>query len=216
MTSGVYFMLSYAFAHAVDDGQDALVAGRPATVQNSYAPKYEKGPSVTDQRQRFAFSYVLAPKLFHRDHEWMARLFNDWKTSGVVTIGSGRPVNATVTGDANQDGNNANDRLPGMSRNSFVGPDYATADMRLTRRLRIGDQVKLELGIESFNPLNRYNRRVQITQDGFQTNSAQFVQTSKRIGINYFPAQYRAPTSFRRATDAYAPRQVQLALKLIF
>ncbi len=216
MTSGIYFMLSYTFAHAVDDGQDALVAGRPATVQNSYAPNSEKGPSVTDQRHRFAFSYVLAPKPFHRDHEWLARLFNNWKTSGVVTIGSGRPISATVTGDANQDGNTTNDRLPGVSRNSLVGPDYATADMRLTRRIQIGDRVKLEFTAESFNLLNRDNQRVQITQDGFITNSAQFVQTSKLIGINYFPAQYRTPKSFLRATDAYAPRQVQLALKLIF
>jgi hypothetical protein len=216
MTSGIYFMLSYTFAHAVDDGQDALVAGRPATVQNSYAPNSEKGPSVTDQRHRFAFSYVLAPKPFHRDHEWLARLFNNWKTSGVVTIGSGRPISATVTGDANQDGNTTNDRLPGFSRNSLVGPDYATADMRLTRRILIGDRLKLELMAESFNLLNRDNQRVQITQDGFITNLAQFVQTSKLIGINYFPAQYRTPTSFLRATDAYAPRQVQLALKLIF
>jgi hypothetical protein len=185
-------------------------------VQNSYAANSEKGPSVTDQRHRVAFFYVLAPKPFHRDHEWLGRLFNDWKTSGVVTIGSGRPISATVTGDANQDGNTTNDRLPGTTRNSLVGPDYATTDMRLTRRLQIGDRMKLELAIESFNLLNRDNQRVQITQDGFITNSAQFVQTGKRIGINYFPAQYRTSASFRRATDAYAPRQVQLALKLIF
>ena len=216
MTSGIYFMLSYTFAHAVDDGQDALVAGRPATVQNSYAPNSEKGPSVTDQRHRFAFSYVLAPKLFHRDHEWMGRIFNNWKTSGVVTIGSGRPISATVTGDANQDGNTSNDRLPGFSRNSLVGPDYATADIRLSRRLLLGDRMKLEFLAESFNLLNRDNQRVQITQDGFISNSAQFVQTSKVIGINIFPAQYRTPTGFLRATDAYAPRQVQLGLKLIF
>ena len=66
MTSGVYFMLSYTFAHAIDDGQDALVAGQPASVQNSYAPNAEKGPSVTDQRQRFVLSCVVAPKPFHR------------------------------------------------------------------------------------------------------------------------------------------------------
>ena len=216
MTSGIYFMLSYTFAHAVDDGQDALVAGRPATVQNSYAPNSEKGPSVTDQRHRFAFSYVVAPKPFHRDHEWMGRLFNNWKTSGVVTIGSGRPISATVTGDANQDGNASNDRLPGFSRNSLVGPDYATADIRLTRRLLLGDRVKLEFLAESFNLLNRDNQRVQITQDGFISNSAQFVQTSKVIGINIFPAQYRTPTSFLRATDAYAPRQIQLASEADF
>jgi len=216
MTSGVYFMLAYTFAHAIDDGQDALVAGRPATVQDSYAPNLEKGPSVTDQRQRFVFSFVLAPKPFHRDHELLGMFFNNWKASGVFTYGSGRPVSATVTGDANQDGNNTNDRLPGVSRNSLLGPDYATTDMRLTRRLYAGDRVKLELMVESFNLLNRNNQRVQITQDGFQSNSTQFVQTDKAIGINIFPAQYRVPSSFLRATDAYAPRQIQLALKLIY
>ena len=138
------------------------------------------------------------------------------KLPSVVTVGSGRPVSATVTGDANQDGNNTNDRLPGVSRNSLLGPDYATTDLRLTRRLYAGDRVKLELMAESFNLLNRDNQRVQITQDGFVSNSAQFVQTTKTIGINIFPAQYRVPSSFLQATDAYAPRQIQLALKLIF
>jgi len=69
---------------------------------------------------------------------------------------------------------------------------------------------------ESFNLGNRDNPRVQITQDGFITNSDQFVQTSKFIGINYFPAQYGTPTSFLGAADAYAPRQAELRLKLIY
>ena len=80
-------------------------------------------------------SCVVAPKLFHRDHEWLGIFFNSWKASGVVTVGSGRPVSASVTGDANQGGNNSNHRLPGVSRDSLLGPDYATTDLRLTRRL---------------------------------------------------------------------------------
>jgi hypothetical protein len=36
MSRGLYFRLAYTWAHAIDDGQDALVAGQPATVQNSY------------------------------------------------------------------------------------------------------------------------------------------------------------------------------------
>jgi hypothetical protein len=158
----------------------------------------------------------VAPKLFHRDHEWLGIFFNNWKASGVVTVGSGGPVSATVTGDANQDGNNSNDRLPGVSRDSLLGPDYATTDLRLTRRLFAGDRVKVELMAESFNLLNRDNKCVQITQDGFISNSAQFVQTTNTTGINIFPAQYRVPSTFLHATDAYAPRQIQLALKLIF
>ncbi len=39
-------------------------------------------------------------------------------------MGSGRPVNATMAGDPNQDGNTYNDRLPGYRRNAFIGPGY--------------------------------------------------------------------------------------------
>jgi hypothetical protein len=76
--------------------------------------------------------------------------------------------------------------------------------------------MKVELIAESFNLLHRDNQRVQITQDGFISNSAQFVQTTNTTGINIFPAQYRVPSTFLRATDACTPRQVQLVLKLIF
>jgi hypothetical protein len=121
-----------------------------------------------------------------------------------------------VTADANQDGNSGNDRLPGEARDSLLGPDYATTDLRLTRRIYAGDRVELELMAESFNLLNRDNKRVQITQDGFISNAAQFVHTDKAIGINIFIVKYRVPSSFLHATDAYAPRQIQLALKLLF
>ena len=216
MTSGLYFRLAYTFGHAVDDGQDALVAGRPVTVQNSYATSAERGPSVTDQRHRFAFSWIADPRPFSRSHTFLGRIFNDWKMSGVVTIGSGRPVDAKVFGDPNQDGNSTNDRLPGAGRNAFLGPDYATTDMRLTRRLYVHDRVKLDLVAESFNLLNRDNQRVQFSDDGFLNTAGQFVQVDNQTGINHFPAQYRRPANFLRATDAYAPRQVQIALKLIF
>jgi hypothetical protein len=135
MTNGFYVRLAYTFAHATDDGQDALVAGRPVTVQNSYSTISDPGPSVTDQRHRFALSWIGEPQPFGREHAVLAQLFNHWKISGVVTVGSGRPVDARVFGDPNQEGNTFNDRLPGYGRNAFLGPDYATTDLRLTRRL---------------------------------------------------------------------------------
>ncbi len=73
------------------------------------------------------------PRPFHRGHELLGHLFNDWKISSVVNYGTGRPVNATVAGDPNQDGNDLNDRLPGYYRNAFTGPDYASTDLRLTQ-----------------------------------------------------------------------------------
>jgi len=216
MTSGLYFRLAYTYGHAIDDGQDALVAGRPALVQNTYAPNAERGSSVTDQRQRLVLSWITEPRLFHRGEEWLGRIFNDWKVAGVYTYGSGRPVNATVQGDPNQDDNSSNDRLPGARRDSFLGPNYATTDMRLTRRLYLRDRLKLDLIIESFNLLNRDNKLVTITEDGLQSDSAYFVKISNQLGINYFPGHFQIPSSPFTLTNSYPPRQIQLALRMTF
>jgi len=146
----------------------------------------------------------------------LGKIFNDWKVSSIVTIGSGRPVDAKVFGDPNQDGNDSNDRLPGQGRNAFLGPDYATTDMRITRHLFRRDRMKLDFIIESFNLFNRDNLRVSITDDSFQNTAGQFVYMDQKLGVNYYPAQYRVPANFTKATNAYAPRQIQLALKFAF
>lgn len=82
--------------YAIDDGQDALVAGQPATVQNSYDPAAERGPSVTDQRQRLVAAFSADLRLFLRGHELLGHFFNHWQISSIVNYGSGRPINATV------------------------------------------------------------------------------------------------------------------------
>jgi hypothetical protein len=216
MVNGLDFRMAYTFAHAEDDGQDALVAGRPATVQNSYAPNSEKGLSTTDQRHRLVLAWMAEPRPFDRGKPLLSALFNEWRLSGVVTLGSGRPYDARVLGDANQDGNDSDDRLPGLGRNSLIGPSYATTDMRLGRRFHAGDRVKLDLMIESFNLFNHANLQVQTTTDGFQNSLGQFVFVDNRIQFNYFPASYRLTGNPFRATSAYAPRQIQLAGKLTF
>ncbi len=213
---GIYMRLAYTFAHAIDDGQDALVAGQPATVQNSYNPSAERGPSVTDQRQRLVAAFSAEPRFFHRGHEMLGIFLNDWKFSSVVNYGSGRPFNATVAGDPNQDGNSLNDRLPGYSRNGFTGPDYATADLRLTRTIHFHERYKLNLVAESFNLFNRDNQRVSITSNGMVASASTFVQSYVTNNVTPYPGYYELPTSFTKPNSAYAPRQIQLALKFIF
>ncbi|PYX51786.1 MAG: hypothetical protein DMG79_02145, partial [Acidobacteria bacterium] len=213
---GSYLRLSYTYAHAIDDGQDALVAGQPATVQNSYVPSAERGASVTDQRQRLVAAFSTAPHPFHRGHELLGHIFNDWKISSVVNYGTGRPFNATVSGDPNQDSNGLNDRLPGYRRNAFTGPDYATADARLTRTLRLHERYKLNLVIESFNLFNRDNQRVAITSNGMVASATTFVQNSVTANIAPYPGYYTLPNNFTKPNAAYAPRQIQLAMKFIF
>jgi hypothetical protein len=216
MSQGLYFRLAYTFGHATDDGPDALVAGRPVVVQNSYATSAEKGPSVTDQRHRFAFSWVAEPRPIRTGVALLNGVLNDWKASGVLTIGSGRPVDARVSSDPNQDGNNSNDRLPGVGRNSYLGPGYATTDVRISRSVAITGRLMLELIAESFNLFNRDNKRFDISDDGFLNSAGEFVQGDKTVGTNNFPGYYRRSASFMRTLNAYAPRQLQFAVRLNF
>ena len=133
-----------------------------------------------------------------------------------MTGGSGRPVDARISGDGNRDDNTSNDRLPGSIRNGYTGPDYATTDMRVSRRLFFGDRWRLDLIGESFNLFNRDNKRVDSTDDGFVNSAGQFVLGDKTIGANHFPGYYTRNSSFMTPTSTYAPRQVQFALKLSF
>ncbi len=216
MAHGTYLRLSYTYARAIDDGQDALVAGEPATVQNSYNPNGERGPSVTDQRNRFVAAFSIEPRPFHREHQLLGHMFNDWKISSIVTAGSGRPVNATVSGDPNQDGNYDNDRLPGYSRNGFTGPDYASTDLRLVRKIHVAQGYRLEFTADSFNLFNRDNQRVEITSSGLTVEATTFTPYSAYVDGIFYPAYYQQPQSFLKPNAAFAPRQIQLGLKFIF
>jgi hypothetical protein len=215
-SNGMFFQIGYTLAKAIDDGQDALVVGRPGNVQNSYATTLERGLSVTDQRHRLIAAWVAEPRNFQFDNQFLNQLSNHWKFSSVITVGSGRPVNATIAGDANQDGNTYNDRLPGYSRNAFIGPDYFTTDLRLTRTLKLNDRIRLEMLAESFNLFNRTNSRVNISDDGFYNSAGQFVAYSTKVKGKQYPGQFQLNSKFLTPTNAYAPRQVQLALRLDF
>jgi len=215
-SKGMFFQIGYTFAKAIDDGQDALVVGRPGNVQNSYATALERGLSVTDQRNRFIAAWVAEPKPFHFEHQLLNRLSNNWRFSSVITMGSGRPVNATMAGDANQDGNTYNDRLPGYSRNAFIGPDYFTTDLRLTRTVSLREHARLELLAESFNLFNRMNNRVDIGDDGFYNSAGQFVAYSTTVKGKQYPGQFQVNSKFLMPTNAYAPRQVQFSVRLNF
>src|SRR6266498_362441 len=104
-----------------------------------------------------------------------------------MTYGSGRPSQARVYGDPNQDGNTSNDRLPGFGNNAFIGPDYATMNMRVARKINFGGHYRLELTAESFNLFNRDNKRYVVSDNGFWNSAGQFVSYSKSA---HYPAYY--------------------------
>lgn len=216
VSHGYFFRIAYTFAKAIDDGQDALVVGRPGNVQDSYAVNLERGLSVTDQRHRLVASGIVQPRRIDLGHALPNALLNGWQLSSVLTVGSGRPVNATMAGDANQDGNTYNDRLPGFRRNAFIGPNYMTTDLRVTRNVRLGERLRLQLLAESFNTFNRLNGQVTVSDDGFFNSAGQFVAYSTSVAGRVYPGQFLKSSNFLAINNAYAPRQVQISLRLNF
>jgi hypothetical protein len=80
----------------------------------------------------------------------------------VFSANSGRPYGITTGRDDNHDGF-ANDRPPGVRRNSMQGPGSATLDLRWSRTLFGQTRKKNEtgpnatIGVDAFNILNRVN-----------------------------------------------------------
>jgi len=212
---GFYARLSYTWAHAFDNGQDALVAGQPAQVQNAAAPGAERATSSTDQRHRLVAAFSAEPKRTYDNFLARAALTN-WRFSGILTVGSGRPLTATTTGDPNRDSNSLNDRLPGTPRNKYVGPDYMTQDVRLTRKFHLTERWRLEASAESYNLFNHNNKRVTITDNGFEGTAADFVPLFKTANGKKYPGYFQQTSTGLRPNNAFAPREVQFVLKLSF
>ena len=55
-----------------------------------------------------------------------------------------------------------------------------------------------------------------MTDNGFYNSAGQFVKYSQQAGGAYYPAYYQQPTSFMKATSSFAPRQMQLSMRLNF
>jgi hypothetical protein len=114
--------------------------------------------------------------------------------SYIFQYGSPLPFNLVTGADRNLD-TNVNDRPAGVGRNTGRGFDFASLDLRLSRRFHLGERVNLETIIEGFNVLNRAN--LQLPNNTFGTGAT-------------------PNASFGRPTAADNPRQIQFGLRLNF
>jgi hemolysin activation/secretion protein len=109
-----------------------------------------------------------------------------------------------------------NDRLPGARRNFFTDPTTPPpiCACRASSTLRTDGAWNSPLSLSTCSIA--LNARYRITDEGLMNNQASFNYGTKKLGINYFPAYYQVPTNFMKAASAYAPRQIQFALRLGF
>ena len=125
---------------------------------------------------------------------------------------SGSPYSALVGGDPNNDGNRANDRLPGTLRNQFTTPAVYQIDARATRIIRISEAMRLRLILEAFNVFNHPN--VATANNTFFNFAGTTLTAPSATTAFGTPRSFASPAS--GTTTFVTPRQLQLAVKFDF
>ncbi|HUK89559.1 MAG TPA: TonB-dependent receptor, partial [Blastocatellia bacterium] len=136
-------MAQYRLAWAYDN-----TSGITAYPANNYELSGEWGRSDWDRRHRFELMGNFTP----------GKQFN---VGLAVSLYTGAPYTETTGTDLFNDGF-ANDRPPGVARNSLQGPGYADLDLRCSRDFRLGHEKKetdptITVGLDAFNILNQVN-----------------------------------------------------------
>ncbi|HEX8652955.1 MAG TPA: TonB-dependent receptor [Pyrinomonadaceae bacterium] len=183
------FRLSYTLSKSIDDAGNFFFS----SPQDNFNVRDDRGLSDNDQRHRLVASGTFnAPGADGRGA--MRRAVSGFQLSYIFTYASRLPFNILTGNDRNFD-TNFNDRPLGVGRNTGRGFDFASLDLRLSRRFRFTESVLLETIIEGFNVLNRPN--FQVPNNVFGT------------GLTPLPA-------FGTPTAADHPHQIQLGLRLLF
>ena len=169
--------VSYTLSKTIDDAGNFFFS----SVQNNFNIRDDRGLSDNDQRHRLVVSGSLdAPRGFQFGY--------------IFTYASRLPFNVLQGADRNLDTNN-NDRPLGVGRNTGRGFDFASLDLRVSKRFKLTERVDLQLLAEGFNILNRSNFGVPNNTFG--------------SGVNPLP-------TFGQPTQAFDPRQFQFGMKVSF
>jgi outer membrane receptor protein involved in Fe transport len=185
-------------------GDDARFPSNPVNRDADYAY------GQNDVRHRVVFSGYWNIDYFKDSGTVTKVLLNDWSLSWIATAYSGYPYSERIVNDANNDGNRNNDLVPG-SRDSHRLPWTKTIDMRLTRRIPMGKEVKLELIAEAFNLLNSTNISGQNSNLYNFTNGVLIPQTNLSNPRSNFGFDSGTQVNFEDTQ-----RIVQLAAKITF
>jgi carboxypeptidase family protein len=199
--------ISYTWSKSIDDGPNPSFVLIPQDSQNFRA---ERAKSSDDIRHRLVLNgTVTTPKTWNP----FAR---DFQFGLIATIQSPSLFTKFAGFDANGDIFGNNDRVGIEPRNTFVGDNFRTVDMRIGRAFRFSERRSLELLAEAFNLFNTTNIRFFNTVYG----AADFCPSDPTaFGCPAVPSGLRegSPNPLYDTPRAvFNPRQIQLAIKFNF
>lgn len=223
-SNNMQFLATYTWSHSIDDSSDLQTLLKP---QNNLDFRSEKADSLFDQRHRFVLSGIMSsPDAWRSADSGFKRFMHGFSIAPILEISSGRPFNILAVGDNNGDFQSTNERPSvradgslcatgidtncqqgvfgpsgSLGRNMGLTHGYFTLDARVTRKVRIGERLSLDIIAEGFNLFNRFN----------EAAGNPFYQVVNSFGQRAGNGKY-----YSRPTSAFDPRQFQLGLKLNF
>ncbi len=179
-SNSMQFLATYTWSHSIDDSSDLQTLLKP---QDNLDFRAEKSDSLFDQRHRFVLSGIMSsPESWRSADSGFKRFMHGFSFAPILEISSGRPFNILAVGDNNGDFQSTNERpsvrsdgtlcatgvdtncLQGafgvsgsLGRNMGMTHGYFTLDARLTRKVRFGERVSLDIIAEGFNLFNKFN-----------------------------------------------------------
>jgi hypothetical protein len=207
LTHNFSYGISYTWSKSIDNGPNPSFVLIPQDSQNFRA---ERALSSDDVRNRLVLNATVAtPKTWNV----FARNF---LVGMITTIQSPQRFTKFAGFDANGDIFGANDRVGIEPRNTFIGDNFRTVDLRLARTIQLREKKSLELIAEAFNLSNTLNIRFFNTVYGASDfclfNPAAF-------GCPVTPSTFREGSpnpNYGTPRAVLNPRQIQLAFRFNF
>jgi hypothetical protein len=217
-------MANYTWSKAIDDQTD---------FNSSFAPPFptrlrtERSLSAFDIRHNFVISGVIeSPFKSGADSNLAERVFADISVSPSIYIRSGIPFTLRTGVDINSDTRGGTDRLFNIGRNTGIGPNFRSFNMRVSKAIRFNadSPMRVELSADFANIFNRTNFSavnevlpVTVGANGALTipdplAAADYAQSTNRLEGRR-DRLLSQPLGF---TSAFNPRQILWGAKFVF
>ena len=193
--------LNYTLSKAIDEVVDF---NADFQASNQLDLNAERALSSFDQRHKLVL-YGTVESPFETGRDALRTALAGISLNAILRANSGRPFNLLVGADINGDRHSTTDRPPFAGRNTGLGPDFWTVDLRLSKRINVSESANINFIAEAFNLFNRLNfqsvnNTVGSMRGPFDVKGRKDLSPSQPLGF----------------TSAFDPRRVQLGLRLNF
>jgi outer membrane receptor protein involved in Fe transport len=224
LTNGLQFQTSWTFSRSYDNGQGSQTNSATNVPFNAYDQPAENALSSFDRRHKFVASVVYNTHFFAAGSKGAGHTVLDgWTIAPIFNVLSGPRYTGTVSGNANSffspagtqagglNGSNGSTRFALVPRNFFKQPKIVNADLRVSRRFSLKENMKLELLAEGFNIFNR----TQVSGVNTRIYSASTTGTgASQKAILTFDSAFG--TTSEAGATLFRERQIQFAARFEF